>query len=152
MRGNTAKGKILTENFKGYGGKAKSITYRSSWEYVAFDKMEKLYSMKAIKNWASEESVFIYTSPIDNKEHRYFMDLTVIKNDNEVFYIEIKPFSQTVPPKQGKNKKESTYINEIKTFRVNTAKWNAVREWCKKHTTKDKKYTFLIWTEHDLNV
>ena len=150
---NTHKGNVLTEKYKGYKGKSKKITYRSSWELTAWEKLEKLYNMRAIKGFAVEETVFQYISPLDDKPHRYYMDITMELNDGTIVFVEIKPYSQHAKkPQKTKNKKESTYLNEINTYRVNTAKWNAVREFCQKRSSKDKQYKFVIWDEYTLNV
>lgn len=152
MNANTHKGKVLTESLDGYRGKQKVITYRSSWEYKAFMMLSKMYNMKAITGWASEETIFKYVSPLDDKEHRYFMDLTVFKPNGDVVFIEIKPYQQTQPPNRGRTKRDDVYAKEVNTFRVNTAKWNAVEEWCKKNSTPQKKFQFVKWTEIELKI
>lgn len=152
MNPNTHKGKVLVEQLSGYRGRNKVVTYRSSWEYKAFGMLSKMYNMKAISGWASEETVFKYVSPLDDKEHRYYMDLTVFKPNGDVVFIEIKPYQQTQPPNRTRNKRDDVYAKEVNTFRVNTAKWNAVEEWCKKNSTPQKKFTFVKWTEIELKI
>lgn len=149
---NAKKGKVLTENYKSYKGKSREIIYRSSWELTAFGKLDKLYHMGAIKGWASEETVFKYISPKDNEEHRYFMDLTIMTPDDNIVFVEIKPYQQTQPPDSRKIKKPSAFKAALETYQVNRAKWEAVELWCKKNTTPQKNYTFKIWTEHELKV
>ena len=152
MNKKSYSGTVLTEKYKGYIGKSKKITYRSSWELMAWEKLEKLYHMRAIKGFAVEETVFQYISPLDDKPHRYYMDITMELNDGTIVFVEIKPEYQTFPPKKTRNKKESTYLNEINTYRVNLAKWNSVEDWCEKKSTPTKKYYFKIWTEKHLNI
>jgi len=152
MNGNTHKGKVLTETLSGYRGRQNVITYRSSWEYKAFGMMSKMHNMKAINGWASEETVFKYVSPLDDKEHKYYMDLTVFKPNGDVVFIEIKPYQQTQPPNRTRNKRDDVYAREVNTFRVNTAKWKAVEEWCKKHSSPHKKFEFVKWTERELKI
>jgi hypothetical protein len=60
--------------------------------------------------------------------------------------VEVKPYNQTIPPKT-KNRKRKSVINETVTYAVNTAKWNAAREWCNKNS-----YTFKIFTENELSI
>ena len=54
-----------------------------------------------------------------------------------------KPKKETKPPK--KRKKTSRYIQEVKTWGVNEAKWKAAEEYC-----KDRKWEFKILTEDHL--
>mgnify|MGYP002793936954 CR=1 FL=1 len=57
------------------GGRASmrtQVIYRSYWEKFAFMWCEK---QDDIKSWSSEETVIPYISAIDNKYHRYFVDL-----------------------------------------------------------------------------
>ena len=98
--------------------------------------------------WGSENVVVPYISPLDGKVHRYYVDnFVVIKEGNVTknYLIEIKPSKQTQPPKTNyKNKAHLIY--EQSTWVVNSAKWEAARELCKK-----RGFEFLILTEKDLN-
>jgi hypothetical protein len=58
--------------------------------------------------------------------------------------IEIKPDIQTRPPVK-KEKITRRFINEVKTWGVNQAKWEAATEYC-----LDKNWEFKIITEKDL--
>jgi hypothetical protein len=49
-------------------------------------------------------------------------------------------------PKPGK-RKTKTYINEVKTYAVNQAKWKAAEEYC-----LDRRWKFKILTETELGV
>mgnify|MGYP003313995574 CR=1 FL=1 len=60
--------------------------------------------------------------------------------------IEIKPAAQTKPPKR-KSQKARTFITEVKTWNVNSAKWRAARAYCADH-----RMSFIILTEKHLNV
>jgi len=103
-----------------------------------------------ILEWGSEEIVVPYRSPLDGRVHRYFVDFYIkVKTKNNVikkYLIEIKPKKQTIEPKQPK-RKTPRYINEVTTYVVNQAKWEAAREWC-----ADRRLEFLILTEEHLNV
>ena len=60
--------------------------------------------------------------------------------------IEIKPDIQTrIPVKKEKNTRR--YINELKTFGVNTAKWKAAEQYC-----LDRKWQFKVLTEKELGL
>lgn len=103
-----------------------------------------------ILEWGSEEIVVPYRSPLDGKIHRYFVDFYIkVRTKTGVakkYLIEIKPKKQTVEPTPPK-RKTPRYINEVTTYVVNQAKWEAAREWC-----ADRKVEFLILTEDHLNV
>ena len=58
--------------------------------------------------------------------------------------IEIKPFNQTRPPKQGKKQKK-TIIKEQKAWIMNSSKWKFAKDFCEKHGIK-----FRIITEKEL--
>ena len=98
--------------------------------------------------WGSENVVVPYISPLDGRVHRYYVDnFVVIKEGNIIknYLIEIKPSKQTQPLKTNyKNKAHLIY--EQSTWVVNSAKWSAARELCKK-----RGFEFLILTEKDLN-
>jgi hypothetical protein len=62
------------------------------------------------------------------------------------YLVGIKPKKQTGEPTKPK-RKTPRYINEVTTYVVNQAKWEAAREWC-----ADRQLEFLILTEDHLNV
>jgi hypothetical protein len=103
-----------------------------------------------VLEWGSEEIVIPYISPVDNRIHRYFPDFYVRARTRDggvtKLIIEVKPKSQTAPPKP-KKRQTPTYINEVKTYAVNAAKWKAAKEFC-----DDRKMKFLILTENELKV
>lgn len=145
--GKCLQGRFLPRNPKKYKGDASNIIYRSSYE-LKF--MMRLDQDPNVVSWGSEEIVVPYKSPIDNRMHRYFVDfiVTVINKEGvkETLLIEVKPKKQTEPPKVQK-KITKKYINEVKTWGVNEAKWKAAHEFC-----KDRKWTFKILTEKELGV
>lgn len=61
------------------------------------------------------------------------------------FLVEIKPSSQCKPPKKGKNEKK--FLNEVKTYGINQAKWRAAKAAAKKNG-----YEFVVLTENDLGI
>lgn len=132
------------QNPKKYMGNPKRIVYRSSWE-LKF--MKYLDEHPDVISWASEEFSIPYLSPKDRKVHRYFPDFFVKKRNKdgviESLVIEIKPKQQTTLPQ--KQKLSRRYIQEVTTYAVNEAKWKQAKEFC-----EDKKWKFLILTEHEL--
>jgi len=103
---------------------------------------------KNVIKWGSENVVVPYRSPIDHRIHRYFVDnIVIIKEGKAIkkYLIEIKPSTQTVPPKPHGNKKYTTVLYEQATYKINMSKWEAAREFAKKHDLE-----FIILTEKDL--
>lgn len=134
-------------------GDPTNIIYRSSWELKL---MSYLDQHPDVLRWGSEELFIPYRSPIDGKMHRYFPDFIVeqINKDKkkEKILIEVKPKYQTVPPDMSKKhtpkgQVSRTFLNEVKTWGVNQAKWKAAREFC-----MDRGWRFQIMTEDHLGV
>lgn len=103
-----------------------------------------------IITWASEEVCIPYISPVDNKVHKYFPDFLVeLKNrkgEIETLLIEVKPSKQTVEPKKPKNGKMTrSYLTEVKSYAVNSAKWEAAKKACEK-----MGWEFKILTEKEI--
>jgi len=141
------KGKFKPHNPQKYKGNISSITYRSLWE-LRF--MRYLDSHPNVTDWASEEIIIPYFSPVDKKIHRYFPDFWVRTKNSDgtinTMIIEIKPDIQTRMPAK-KEKVTRRYITELKTFGVNTAKWRAAEQYC-----SDRKWQFKILTEKELGL
>ena len=97
-----------------------------------------------VKGWNSEEIVIPYVSDVDKRLHRYFVDLLIVMENEEVYLVEIKPKKQTMKPKVP-NRKTKKYIKEISTYVVNTNKWKAADKFANK-----KGWKFQIWTEETL--
>ena len=103
-----------------------------------------------IISWASEELIVPYKSPVDNRFHRYFPDFLVkIRTKDgqmKTWMIEIKPKKQTCEPQKPKRITKQ-YINEVVTWGVNQAKWQAATEYC-----LDRKWEFKVMTEDHLGL
>lgn len=108
------------------------------------DLMRLLDSNPDVVCWGSEELVIPYVSPLDGKYHRYFTDFIMKNKKGEVFVIEVKPYKQTQQPEKPK-RQTRRFIEEVKTYAVNQAKWKAATEYC-----KDRNYQFIIMTEKEL--
>jgi hypothetical protein len=135
------KGKFTPKNPSKYLGNPTNIIWRSKWE---MDLMRLLDSNPDVVCWGSEELVIPYVSPLDGKYHRYFTDFIMKNKKGEVFVIEVKPYKQTQQPEKPK-RQTRRFIEEIKTYAVNQAKWKAATEYC-----KDRNYQFIIMTEKEL--
>lgn len=131
-----------------YKGNPANIIYRSSWELKL---MSYLDTHKDIIQWSSEEFFIPYRSPIDGKLHRYFPDFWVkLKNKQgvvEVMVIEVKPRSQTKPPEVQKDARSRRYLNEVKTWGINSSKWKAAKSFC-----DNRNWKFVIMTEDQLGI
>lgn len=131
-----------------YSGDPRNIVYRSSYELRAFkwcDMTENIIS------WGSEEGWVPYRNPITGKVHRYFPDLFIeVKETNgqtKKYIIEIKPKRQTVPPNPTPKKRTKTWLNEMKTYQINQAKWEAAERFC-----QENGFAFKIITEQELGI
>jgi hypothetical protein len=146
MARNYHQGIFYPTNPHKYVGDPTKIVFRSSWENKAFVWAD---TNPQVLNWASEEKIVPYISPVDGKFHKYYVDLLLRVKDNagniKKYMVEIKPHAQTLPPKQTKNKKR--LLEETMTYAVNTAKWKAAEAWCAKNG-----FEFIILTEHHLKV
>jgi len=103
-----------------------------------------------IISWASEEICIPYVSPVDNKVHKYYPDFLVeLKSKSgkiETLLIEVKPSKQTVEPKKPKSGRMTrSYLTEVKSYAINTAKWKAAEQACSK-----MGWRFKILTEKEI--
>lgn len=141
------KGTFTPKNRSKYVGNCDNIIYRSLWE-LKF--MKYLDDHPDIVQWSSEELFVPYLSPKDNRIHRYFVDFVITMIDKsgtkQTIMIEIKPKAQTCRPTVGKRPSKSK-INEVVTYAVNQAKWNAAENFC-----KQKGWKFQIMTEDHLGI
>nr|DAI10683.1 MAG TPA: head completion protein [Caudoviricetes sp.] len=129
-----------------YQGNPNQIVFRSSWERKL---MYKLDLTKEVISWASEEVAIPYFDPVTNKMRRYFIDfLVTYRGKNDEIYklaIEVKPYSQTIPPQPPKNKNKKAqmrWMNALRTYETNKSKWKSAEQWC-----IINGYKFIILTE-----
>lgn len=135
------KGRYTIKNKSKYLGDPDSVVYRSLWERQVFRWCE---DNPRVKRWNSEEIVVPYKCQIDNRIHRYYVDLLVELDTKEIILVEIKPKKQTQPPKQPK-RKTKRYVNEVMTYIKNNDKWNAAQKYA-----DHKGWKFQVWTEDTL--
>jgi hypothetical protein len=123
----------------------KVAIFRSSYERKFFLWADQNPN---VLEWGSENIVIPYKSPIDERMHRYYVDnYVVIKEGEQIkkYLIEIKPFSQTQPPKISKRKKKATIQYEVTQWAVNKAKWEAAKKFAASRNAE-----FLLLTEKNL--
>lgn len=140
------QGIFKMKNPEKYKGKAAPV-YRSSYE-LAF--MKFCDSCELVVEWASESTVIPYYSPLDKKQHAYFIDNYVklkTKNGIKKYLVEVKPYRFTQPPVFNPKRKKSSMLYEQATYIKNQAKWAAAR----KHATA-YGMEFWIITEKDLGI
>lgn len=149
IKNQPGKGKFRPLHPEKYKGDPKTIVYRS---WLEFRWMRKLDQNPSVKWWASEELPIPYVSPVDGRTHRYFVDFVYATEKNgveAVTMLEIKPKTETRPPRMSVSKKgrqnRARFIKESVTWQVNQAKWRAATTFCQKHG-----WTFRTMTEVDL--
>jgi hypothetical protein len=141
------KGKFRPKYPEKYKGDPTNIIYRSMWE-MRF--MRYLDSHPSVINWASEEVIIPYISPVDKRVHRYFPDFWVKMQSTDGtinnMIIEIKPHKETKIPVRPE-KLTRRFINEARTYSVNQAKWKAAQEFC-----NNRNWQFKVLTEKELGL
>jgi hypothetical protein len=139
MANKFAKGKFTMTQPAKYVG-TKIPTYRSSWEWSF---MRFCDTNPSVQKWASEAISIPYRDPLTGRQTIYVPDFFIQyvdkNNKMHVELIEIKPASQAVLERVGKNK-----YNQAQ-FVKNQAKWQAATMWCKQQGIK-----FRIVSENDL--
>jgi hypothetical protein len=137
----TYKGKFRPRNRAKYFGDPDNVTYRSLWERNAFRWCDENPS---VVRWNSEEVIVPYICETDGKQHRYFIDLYLEMKSGKKYLIEIKPDSQTKPPKPVKRRTKK-HLNEVLTFVKNQSKWRTADQFAKHNGME-----FQVWTENTL--
>lgn len=127
-----------------YKGDVNNIWVRSSWEEKLMRWMD---TNPNVIEYSSEELRIPYISPIDNRYHNYYPDMVAkIKSKDKIitYVIEVKPFNQTIEPKVRKRMTKQ-YIHEVYTWGINSAKFKAAKDFCRKNG-----WVFRILTEKEL--
>lgn len=134
-----ARGKYNLQNPEKYVGNHQP-TYRSSWEW---NFMRFCDQDPRIMKWASEAIKIPYKDPFTGRQTVYVPDFFIQYADKkgiiQVELIEVKPASQTLLEKVGKNR------NNQLQWAKNQAKWRAAQIWCGRQGIK-----FRVITENDL--
>ena len=130
-----------------YAGNPTNVYFRSSWELRFMNWVD---SNPSVVKWSSEETIIPYVCPTDGRAHRYFVDFKIQIKGKEgtlkTWLVEIKPSSQTVPPKP-KAQKTKRFLIEAGTYLKNRAKWESAERYA-----KDRNWEFIILTEHHLGL
>jgi hypothetical protein len=134
-----AQGKFNMKNPAKYVG-TKTPTYRSSWEWTFMNFCD---NNPGVLKWASEAVQIPYKDPLTGRNTVYVPDFFIQYQDKSgqilTELIEIKPASQAILERVGKNK-----YNQAQ-FVKNQAKWKAANAWCKQQGLK-----FRVIHEQDL--
>ena len=140
---NYKQGFFYPRNLDKFVGKENKAIYRSGLELEYFRILDKNPN---VLKWGSEEVVVPYF--FENKWHKYYVDLFVVFKFGESvkkYFIELKPYAQTIEPKVSKRKKQMSMLYEAKQWAKNQAKWKAATDYAKKNG-----WEFHILTEKDL--
>lgn len=136
-----ANGKFVITNPEKYVGNHQP-TYRSSWEWQF---MRFCDQDPRILKWASEAIKIPYKDPFTGRNTVYVPDFFIQYADKngtmQVELIEVKPQSQTLFERAGKNR------NNQLQWAKNQVKWRAAQNWCSRQGIK-----FRVLTENDLFV
>jgi hypothetical protein len=127
-------------------GESKCV-YRSSFE---LDFLKWCDQNSKVMDVKYEKVIIPYLCKTDGKMHRYYVDCKIVlkeTNGLKTYLIEIKPFNQTLPPKESKRKKKTTIIYEHLAWAKNTSKWDYAKQFCKKHN-----YRWCILTERGIYI
>lgn len=119
--------------------KNENIIYRSGLELQFIKWCE---SSSRVTKWGSEPICIEYVSRMDGKTHRYFPDFIIYisdkrTNESKRYIVEIKPYSQTIKPKN----KASIYEKQM--WIKNCDKW----KYASQFASKQKNTKFIIITE-----
>lgn len=141
------QGKFRPQNPDKYKGDPTNIVYRSSWERTF---MRWCDQKEHVKKWQSEEKCLWYKNPVTKKKARYFPDFIIqYEKDGKLIteMVEIKPEAQVKGPPQNPKRKTQSWVNQVKTYMVNRAKWEAAAKVC-----EDRGWHFRIVTEKHLGL
>lgn len=134
QQGSYRQGYYKVKNLSKYIGDPLKIIYRSSWEF----KFCKFCDDNlAVIKWSSEPFPIKYISPLDNREHNYYIDfyMKAIRDGIEREYlVEVKPEASLKKPVfEGKQtlKRLSQFNKAAETWLINAAKFSAAKEYAK---------------------
>jgi hypothetical protein len=115
--------------------------YRSSWELTV---MTLLDQHPNVINWASESVSIPYINPLTGKRSVYIPDFLIVYQDKHgrkrAELVEVKPAKEAIAENARSKRDKAALL-------INTAKWAAAMQWCKKNG-----FTFRILTENELYI
>lgn len=121
------------------------VQYKSGLERIAFCYADL---NPKIKYFSVEPFNIPYIKPLDNKIHRYFIDMFLEFTSGDKFIVEIKSHHETLPPEKPKvntSRALIRYKNALETYLTNQAKWKSAKEFA-----ESKGMKFIILTEKEL--
>jgi len=134
--------RYVPKNPEKYRGRIDSIDLKSKMEINFAGWCDR---DPDVLQWSYEEIAIRYLAPGLFKVRRYYPDFEVIRRVDggvEKSIVEIKPRYQTEPP-ANKGSLQS-YINAVKTYKKNSAKWKAAERYARR-----KGWKFEVVTEDD---
>jgi hypothetical protein len=142
------QGYYKINNLEKYIGDPTKIIYRSSWEYRFCRYCDET---EEVLKWSSEPYPIKYISPLDKKQHEYYVDFYMrLKTDNaeQDYLVEVKPEASLKKPvfeglQTMKRLKNFNYAAQ--TWLVNCAKFAAA-----KTHAESMRRKFVIVTEEFL--
>lgn len=148
--GKFKQGYYKIQNVSKYNGDPTKVIFRSSWERKLMIYCDLTSS---VLEWSSEPIYIQYISPLDNKPHKYYIDFYVVERDEQgnlhKYLVEVKPIKdyRDRPVLEGKRtlKKEAKYIDAMKVWLVNNAKFKYADAYAKSIGCE-----FIIVNEHSL--
>ena len=112
--------------------------------------MQYLDQNTNVVDWSSEEIAIPYMSPLDNRVHKYYPDMTctikTAQGSLKKYLLEVKPHKETLEP-VAPSKPTQKYLKECMTYGVNQAKWKNAKAYC-----KSLGWEFRIITEYELGL
>jgi hypothetical protein len=146
-KGNYRQGYYKIQNVEKYAGDPTQIIYRSSWEHRFCCYCDN--SNEIIK-WSSEPIGIPYVSPLDNKQHTYYVDfyMRIETEDGTLidYLVEVKPKASLEKPIMESSKPSvqqlKNYNHSLKTWITNRAKFSAAKQYA-----ENMGYNFIVVTE-----
>lgn len=142
------QGKYNLINSSKYLGDPTTIFFRSSWEYKLYFYLD---NEPRVLKWNVEGITITYEMMENGKwtTLRYYPDAycEIQRTDGKIdkVVIEIKPYNETIPPKEPKNLTAKALENHeyrLRTFLKNINKWKKAKEYCDK-----RGLVFFLLTE-----
>lgn len=142
---NYKQGTYEVKNWDKYLG-TKNPRYLSSYELEVFQFLD---DEPSIEKWGAEIVIVEYFNPVKEKKSRYIVDVYVEyvnKNgDRKKKLIEIKPSRDIKRPFKTRNKRQTTFEEEMRTWAVNRTKWEAAHKYA-----SERGWEFEIFTEKQI--
>ena len=141
-------GRYNLKNPKKYMGVGTNPMYKSRLELIVFNKLD---IDEKILRWGYEIIQIPYFCKIDNKIHKYKVDIYCeSKNETGIIrsLIEIKSSEEVRPIKKPtlmNPRSRQRYKESVRSHIVNESKWRAAVDFCKKSNIK-----MMILTEKDI--